>query len=593
MKIVMLIFTLLFSGFYSSAQKIKYKDLYVLLRAKNYNDGAGFLKSYITTNPEHPNANYQMGLMLEYKLSEFDLLKESEEILTRADSAILYFDRAYGYITPKEVKKHDDDYYELFKRRNLRTGKFEVILSDVQLDIEDRKNSLQKKKNDVALINTRFNSSVKFYEQANGNYQNLRALYKDELTLSLGAVDSTVTIINNMIVQSDSAYANIKEYKKLKKEFQPSSIEVIITNTTYSDFSSEALRKPDYYGKKIDFYNFSLWGAERLSAIEEWKVFMDNLIEFDNSLQRISERIATDSVDLSSDIFKKITSPTLKEIKSIDPESLLVNVFQYKISQLNYASLWMNWHNQIADTVDVGLQMDFVNKLKSQLEGVARLEAALHSTDESIFMLRYHKLVEARYSTKEKLFNYINNQAALVKKQEEHVATLLMDIEERDKWGYWKEDTISLSLQHDTDIKFSTFYADSLENRAVRLVGLTKVKNKSSLFFITVPSSRVIDSLFLIETEIESIDLSSAEFIIQNQNTIAESTIYLIGIPKKNKFIVQLVSFNTQTGIVWNTTLRLNSTTPPQLNYADNQIEISQGDIIKKYYEDTGLPVEE
>lgn len=593
MKLVVFIFALILSGFYSNAQKIKYKDLYVLLRAKNYKDASSFLNTYITANPEHPNANYQMGIMLQFKIDELDLLKEFEAIIVRADSAIMYFERAYAYITPKEVKKHDDDYYEFFKRRNLRTGKFQVILSDVQLDIDNRKNLLDAKKVDVNLLNLKFNKSVVLYELARTNYQNLRNSYIDELSLSMGAADSILSIIDSMILQYDSALRNFKDYKKLKRSFMSSSGEIIITNESITDFMQKALRKPDFYNRRVSFYNFSEWGTKQLKKIEEHKSLIDQLIEFDESLENLANRIAEDSVDLSSEVFKRITSAVLKELKSTDAESLMMDIFQYKISQLNYNSTLMNWYGQYADTLDVGLQLDYVSKLKNQLEGITRLEANLHEYDELIFILRYNRIVKERYVSKGKLFNYITSQVALVKSQKDDLITFLTFIEEKDKWAYWNQDSLSLSLVNDPLLTFSTFYSDSLENRVFRISGLTKKENKNYLFFVTVPSSRLIDSLYVLETTIESIDLNSVEFIVQAQYPNSNHIVYLIGKLKGTKYDMQLVYIHHTNGIIWHNSIKLDATSPPQLKYIDNRFEIIQGDIGNKYQVEDGVLVRE
>jgi len=593
MKTALLITSILFSSFFSYAQKIKYKDLFVLLRAKNYQDGASFLKNYIITNPEHPNANYQMGLMLDFKVKELDLLKESDEIVARADSAIMYFDKAYTFITPKEVKKHDDDYYELFKRRNLRTGKFEVILSDVQLDIENRKNALQTVKVDVSSINQIFNSSISFYEQARTSYKELRETFFDELSLSLGAVDTTVNTINSMVLQYDSALINYKKYKKLKESFEGTASELIITNKSIEAFAKEALRKPDFYAKKVDFYNFSEWATSQVESINDRKVFIEHLIEFDVSLKSIEDKIFKDSVDLTSEIFRKITLPVLKELKALDPESLLTDVYQYKISQLNYNSLLMNWYNQYADSLDVGLQLDFLSKLNDQIKGVEKLESKLHEFDKNGFLLRYHKIIDGRYSSSESFFGYLNNQASVITGERKKLDSLSALVEENDKWGYWKEDTVSLTLMNDPLKKYIVFYSDSLENRAVKIAGLTSIGDKNNFFFSMVPSSRVIDSLYFSEALVESMDLNSPEFIVQAESSTADQTIYLIGVPKEEKYSLQLIYIHHTNGIIWNNPIWLDITPPPILSLTDEYIEITQGELITKYQFSDGQPVVE
>jgi len=57
----------------------------------------------------------------------------------------LFYDKAFKGITEKELRKNDE-YYEAYLRRDLRTGKFVIKLSDVQLDIDNKVHFLKEKK---------------------------------------------------------------------------------------------------------------------------------------------------------------------------------------------------------------------------------------------------------------------------------------------------------------------------------------------------------------------------------------------------------------------------------------------------------------
>ena len=115
-------------------KKVKYKDLFPLLSAQKFEDAEPFLRSVVANDPDHPNANFQMGLLFENKSKQADILKETELFVEKADSAIIYYSKSKLLITEKELKKRDE-YYQAFNRRDRRTGKFGINLSDVHLDI--------------------------------------------------------------------------------------------------------------------------------------------------------------------------------------------------------------------------------------------------------------------------------------------------------------------------------------------------------------------------------------------------------------------------------------------------------------------------
>ena len=69
------------------AQKVKYKDLFVLLRVENYTDADKFLRIYLTQEPDEAHANYAMGKMLQTYLDEGDLLNGSARLMEMAEMA--------------------------------------------------------------------------------------------------------------------------------------------------------------------------------------------------------------------------------------------------------------------------------------------------------------------------------------------------------------------------------------------------------------------------------------------------------------------------------------------------------------------------
>ncbi len=591
MKAALLIITLIFSSFYSNAQKIKYKDLFVLLRAKNYKDASSFLRNYVIANPEHPNANYQMGLMLEFKIKELDLLKESDAIVARADSAIMYFDKAYAYITPKEVKKHNDDYYEFFKRRNLRSGKFEVILSDVQLDIENRKAQLAENKKNVEEIKVFFNNGIRQYDFACTLYDSLKFSFKNELILSLGATDTTVSLITEMIILYDSSFVNFKKYKSLKKEFESTTNDVIIDIKPILDFSDGASSIPNYFGSKISLSDFKTWGLKQQELINERKQFIIDVINYDASLDELSSKLISDSVALSSEILKKITASEIKTLREIDSESWLLHLFDYKISQLSFSSLWMDWHNQYADSLDVGGQLNYLSKIAKQFEDINVLEKNLKEIDLSLFAQKYHQFIKERFGNDDGVLDFINAQKSLLATEKQRVIKLDSILHERDKWGYLSNDTIPLFITNDSLATNRTFYVDSLEDRLIRVLGL-KVGEQNQLYFTSIPSSRNVDSLFYFETDLSSLALNSANFIFEIENPTVESYVILIGILKEEECNLDLARLTVNGGFEWQMSITVAGGELPNIKVENHQVFVRQNDTITKYQLSDGLLIE-
>src|ERR1700755_3649814 len=87
-------------------QKVKYKDLFVLLDSRQFKDAEPFLRKYLKENDDNPNAYLFMGFILEEKAMKADVLKQSDLVASNVDSAVLYLDLANKGMTEKEVKRN-------------------------------------------------------------------------------------------------------------------------------------------------------------------------------------------------------------------------------------------------------------------------------------------------------------------------------------------------------------------------------------------------------------------------------------------------------------------------------------------------------
>ncbi len=150
-KVAFLLFiAVVFTGV-AFGQKVKYKDLLVLLNAKQYEQAEPFLKRYLAENDDNPSAYLFMGIIYQEKSARNDVLKETAILFSNIDSAVFFYDKCFPKITEKDVKKNDEKYL-MYTRRDLRTGEFGIKLSDIQLDIENRTKALKERKERIIAL---------------------------------------------------------------------------------------------------------------------------------------------------------------------------------------------------------------------------------------------------------------------------------------------------------------------------------------------------------------------------------------------------------------------------------------------------------
>ena len=135
----------------SFGQKVKYKDIFGLLNTKRYEEAEPFLKRYLKETNDNPNAFLYMGIIYQEKSAKDDVLKQTTRAIANMDSAIFFYDKAYKSINEKELKRNEE-FYQAYNRRDLRTGEFGVKLSDIQFDLEKKMEGLRERIDRVKMV---------------------------------------------------------------------------------------------------------------------------------------------------------------------------------------------------------------------------------------------------------------------------------------------------------------------------------------------------------------------------------------------------------------------------------------------------------
>ena len=199
-------------------QKVKYKDLFVLLNAKQYDQAEPFLRKYLAENDDNPNAYLFMGIIFQEKAANNDVLKHTEIMISNLDSAVIFYDKAYQQIDEKEIKRNDE-YYQAYNRRDLRTGKFGVKLSDVQFDIEKKTKALKERMVLVQELRTHYDNAEAQYAKAQFLYKDVQLKYGNVKTLFLRSDESTISNLKRITEVFDSSMLAFKSYKDISATF--------------------------------------------------------------------------------------------------------------------------------------------------------------------------------------------------------------------------------------------------------------------------------------------------------------------------------------------------------------------------------------
>lgn len=498
--IISIVYLLIIGNTCSYAQKVKYDDLFVLLKAENYADADRFLRIFLVNKPDEPHANYSMAKMLHTYMNKENLIESSSRIVELADSAIMYFDKAEQLNTEKYVeKKHDDDYYAEFRRRDLRTGKFAVKLSDVQLDIEERKKEIVKFKADLSKLNQHFNASIAYYDSSYIAYGNLTNKAESINLLYFTSEADELQNLRDIALNYDSSIYNLNTYLIIMKGMGKNAISQKKVVNALENYPADGISKADFYGASIELWDYKSWAKSMLDVIgKQIYPLKARMIAYDKKLDDLTQEVIKDTLDARSATFRLATENVGRDLRDYDAKSLPAAIYNYRLSEINYRSTINFWLKELQDSLNVGLKIDGLNTLQKQLAGISKLTVLLREANSELQKKTYNEFLSNRYE--DGIDNYIIEQFAFVHTDSVQLLSWYIEVNEQDKITLWHDDSISLEIGHEyqnlNSVKFSTVIVDSLSGRKLGFYAWTEYRNTLSLSFSISPSSRVLDTLY-------------------------------------------------------------------------------------------------
>ena len=383
----------------ANAQKVKYKDLFILLNAKQYKDAEPVLKRYLKDNQDNPNAFLNMGYIYEDKAAANDVLKETEKLTANIDSTIIFFEKAFKTIDERELKKNDE-YYQAFSRRDLRTGEFGLKLSDIQFDLEKRIKGLKERQTRIIDTKNKFLATKRTYEGSMRLFKSIADKYKDQREFYLRADDALAASLRRLERRYDSCLASFNDYKIALQALGKTGYNPAIDPPRdIVDFKKDGYSQVDFFQDILPVWDYKRWAGSRLEVIEkEIKPMADKLISIDAELNALREKIRKDSVSVLNDL--NATSGKIKAVglEKFDPKPFPMDVYALKISELIYGSS-LAASRVLRDSSDVAIQLKLVQEQVKLLSAIDSLGSAALARDVDYEAENYKTFVQMAYGS--------------------------------------------------------------------------------------------------------------------------------------------------------------------------------------------------
>ncbi len=442
----------------SWGQKVKYKDLFFLIhKSKKYEDGEPFLRSFLRNpkNANHANANFQMGVIHELNAGKKDVLTESKDKGMLLDSAVYFYAKSKSLITDKEVRKNSDYYEDDFLRRDLRTGKMGIKVSDVQLYMDDRVNKLNERILDLKSIDHHFYKSKDEYQKAFELYAELVNKYQSQRVFYLRADDEVISQCSLIKTAYDSAMGNFGEYKIIIAKIESSDYNQSLNVLKIEDIKADGDKMADFYAASIDVYDFAHWADRESGVIKDHiRPLKKKLIAYDQRLNKTREKLFKDSVSVVAMMKLERDDKLYEELSMYDERAMPLRLLDLKQEELTYWSFIFG-NKKDKDSTNIAYQVEMATSELEAINGVDSLSNVLLGYDLTSEGENYLEYISSQYEGVAGLQRYVKQKLNFAQAEKKYRATILEAKIERSRWLMYGNDSIPL-FQRDSTLQLAS-----------------------------------------------------------------------------------------------------------------------------------------
>jgi len=393
------------------SQKLKYKELYPILKSDtiNFDLAKQLLSDYIKEEPDFPNAYYQYASFSKKHIKDLDVLTETNLIVKYCDIAITNY-TLFLNITNEKDLKNNKEYYPEFVKNNTNNKPDINYIETTQLVkqfIIDLQNYSQKIK-DISLL---FYKGVDNYENARKIYLEINNKYLSENDIYLLADETFINRCNQLVVSYDSAVFYILAYSKLIKDFPIGKYNQQFIFKKIETFRLDGFdAQTSFLLNNITVWDYGFWAKKTLKLISI--EIQDLRKKLDNTEKELSDgiKILRDTSQLYSLPNEyRFNKTTLLKLKKYDFNSMVLNLFLFQKTQLDWLILMRDKQKIDSSSIAMDDKFIFYGKVLKALYLSDSLLIDLKTSITDKNLQKYQSFVNKYYENNANFIQYVEN----------------------------------------------------------------------------------------------------------------------------------------------------------------------------------------
>ena len=440
------------------AQKIKYKDLYPQLASKNYEEAVPKLLTFLSDpkNKEQANANLQMGLWLEDRFINYDIVDDSSKMYEVGDSTVFFLEKAKSLITEKELKKNEE-YYQAFFRRDLRTGKFGIKVSDVHLDIEKKVEAVETRINMVKEMHLTVTKVEENQASAMNSYKELTQQFDVYNHLLIGADSKVQEALSQIEEDGRKGVENAERVQELAKKLKSEKYSQDIELKSIANYGVDGMDASELRSGSISIWDFEGWARDTKSQIIGGIALFKSMVKsYGDEIRGVKKQVKSSKNVEIPPLTDELTSQFAKYDPQSTAEKLLkIEMLEAKI--MKQVDLQIN--PDLLDSSLIGPQLAIYEVALADAKEMNLLVESITSDDLEIAKKKYTDYIESFFQGYVTASKYVSDMKVWSRRQVDWLGNSVEYWTEADRWGTDAENeeiNYPLFVQDSPDAGFMT-----------------------------------------------------------------------------------------------------------------------------------------
>ncbi len=449
----------------NNGQALKFKEIYPLIEAKNYDDAAARLQEYLIEEPDDPAANLQLALIYERRYKNCHPIYQFELAISYAEKAKDRFLKASLLVDEREIRRKGKRYYTNLARPDDR-GRMNVEYSYVRSKIDSAYIEIDNFVRNVPTIHRNFTRGLQFYDKSMNRYTGITAEYSSPLDLYLLFDASLRDELNNLRSDYDSTLFYLNNYLIASENYPVTENKQSLSVKKINNYRIDGYNiQNDFLAGSILVWNYSAWCDTILSVVQnEISALKERINENNHKLEVNLDFLDPASSDLPADFhMHQIDNDLIGAIRKYDQNSLLIPLLLYKNSKQDVLMKMRSedkWSGESGIGLKAGSKLAYFSNIYNMISETSEYLHQMEKLTNESNLHRYEEFFRDNYHGFSGFYEYLSGEKEFINSQSSAYANKIRKTLVSDMAHY--PDTVKPFVYEEKNIPFYRIAPDSL-----------------------------------------------------------------------------------------------------------------------------------